>query len=348
MATDIKHILEKKKYVGTLTKRLKEINSLKKRDYILETIFENKVYEKNTLKLGLNDNTMNFINELNKTNPSLCGTILEYIVYYCVESERHTFKQFNVMYDYMNNLKDIVMFINSIKCDHCKTRDTDEIELCKIHSNDFTTNAGNNHFRKFSINGLHTLNIHKVLDMKCFNSNYSKKICNLVLCILLENSRRFAEYQGFDKIMDVVSRYDDAIIDDVRAMVCREFDTLDKVEMHHASTSPIATELDILYKDKIIEIKCVKDDRCVILQLLGQSFDIEPINELIIFNLFKNHKITYDSHEMSKSHVNEYIRILNNGTYPIAAPRSLFGSHESEIYFNDYVVETGFDKFIIN
>lgn len=306
-------------FTGTITNRLKYVNKAMYSD-IINNIFANKIKSPVVDNLGLNQTTIKFIQEIRAIDSRFCGVYIETLFNLSI---RHLVRSTGTDIFQVDPLvyPDLVIttldFLKTLACNDCILTD---YKLCNKHSKQYVElvpniaeQFGNN---LELINMLYDLDKLKILkELGIYDKNDAFTIALRFAMQTDDFYRTPTTCDNIKYIMQIIQQSNRSeILNNLIQIIKFQFSDLDKIQIHKSISKPIPIELDILYNNHIIELKCISSEKyykCW-LQLLAQSYYLDKPGIISIFNFNTNEKITIDVANISKEDIKKYLDILDN------------------------------------
>jgi DNA polymerase III epsilon subunit-like protein len=311
-------------FKGSITNRISTIDNAMYLD-IMKNLFKDKIRLPKISKLGLNDNIMRFIQALRKIDSRFCGVYVETLFNLCIAylTTDSTGNEAPISFRvnpiiYPGIVKHTFDLLSTINCNTCKL---DEYKLCNIHQGLFVyiipelaclcswdLSILNNRFNFKRLKLLRQLGVYTNNNILMKVLKYSIQSDYDRLCISLSN-------ENIIKIVDEIEKSDVfSILNNLNKIIQVQFNDITKVQIHKSFSIPMHVELDILYDNHIIEIKCISPDSYYKswLQLLGQLYYLDKPSEISIFNFNTNEKITINVDNINKDDIKNYLDFLDN------------------------------------
>jgi hypothetical protein len=295
----------KKKMIGNLTTRIKNISNKPCYYYLVKNIFDNiDILNKNKkTKHILNNSCINFIKTLHTIDPSLCGTLLDYLIRRIIcEKTNKEFRDTRALLQLLNT-DDMISISDdggnefvfdklpiNIKDSYERTKDTKFYKSENILIEIFITSL----CHTFSFAVPNQANVTDIIN-------------------LIQNTPNITEifYVPLSQFcVDLFSEESNILLNPALGF---EISLLDNKR--------IPSDCDLVINDILYDIKCTKKDSSVyeILQLLGYAslltffpkFD-SKINNISIINLLQGYIINYDISYITTEQMINYLKILTN------------------------------------
>jgi DNA polymerase-3 subunit epsilon len=306
-------------FTGTITNRVKYINHAMYTN-IINNVFSNKLKTPVVNKLGLDQMTMKFIQEIRKIDSRFCGVYIETLFNLCIQhlaksSETKVYRTDPVIYPEL--IITTLDFLDKLSCNDCSIID---YELCDKHKDEYIQLVPNT-VKEFSddlslINDVYNLEKLKILKRLGI---YDR---NDAFTIALRFAIQTDDFHGNDfnqdnirNIINIIQRSNRSeILNNLLQIIKTQFSDLSQIQIHKSFTRPFPVELDILYNNHIIEIKCISLENYYksILQLLAQSYCLDKPGIISIFNFNTNEKISINVENICKDDIKRYLNILDN------------------------------------